>query len=219
MTTIPTGVPAPGVRSRAEARLSLGFDPESRVLLYVGRVAREKNMVTLIRGCSIAMKQDPRLHLVIVGDGPFRRDCENEVRSQGIGDRVIFTGYIPREQVNEYYAASDLFVFASMTETQGLVVVEAMAHGLPSVVVQGGGAAEAVQDGENGFVVRNDAGVIADRVMACLASDQLYARLSRNAGATARAYSPEQTAKKMVAVYRQVIESSIAIGNYAATAY
>lgn len=215
MTVISTGVPAPSPWDRSEARASLGIDPESKVLLYVGRIAREKNMITLIRAAAEAMRADPRVHLIIVGDGPFRRDCEAEVRTQRIGDRVEFTGYIPRENVSQYYAAADLFVFASMTETQGLVVVEAMSYGLPGVVVQGGGAAEAVRDGENGFLVRNDPEVIADRITACLENDDLYARLSRHAVGTAKAYSPEATANEVVAVYRQVIRDARADGVYA----
>ncbi|MBV6459761.1 MAG: D-inositol-3-phosphate glycosyltransferase [Fimbriimonadaceae bacterium] len=216
MTVISTGVSPPAPRDRSEARLGLGIDPNAKVLLYVGRIAREKNMLTLIKAASLAMRGDPRLHLIIVGDGPFRRDCEAEVRNQGIGDRVEFTGYIPRERVSEYYATADLFVFSSMTETQGLVVVEAMSYGLPSVVVQGGGAAEAVEDGVNGFLVRNDPEVIADRIAACLENDDLYVRLSREAQATARAYSPEVTASKVVAVYREAIRNSSSNGIYAA---
>ncbi|PMX81813.1 glycosyltransferase family 4 protein, partial [Pseudomonas sp. GW460-C3] len=78
-----------------------------------------------------------------VGDGPFRDECERLTRQLGIGDKVKFLGFVPRENVEAYYAAADLFVFASITETQGLVVQEAMVHGIPPVAVFGGGASDA----------------------------------------------------------------------------
>jgi glycosyltransferase involved in cell wall biosynthesis len=213
MTVVPTGVPKPIALDRSECRRRLGIQPEDQVLLFVGRIAREKNMLTLIKAAALVMKQNPRVRLVLVGDGPSRGDCEKVVRELNVGDKVIFAGYVEKESVGDYYAAADIFVFASMTETQGLVLIEAMSYGLPGVVVQGGGAAESVVDNENGFVVRNDAEVFADRVLALLSDDARYARFSRQAHKTAEQFSPEVTGARVVEVYRSVLSDTQSHGN------
>src|SRR5690606_39264152 len=137
---------------RSELRQKLGIPPEHKILLYVGRLAKEKNMATLFEMASLVFPQDPSLRLWLVGDGPYRTECVRMAREYGIGDRVKFVGFVPRDQVDQYYAAADLFVFASITETQGLVVQEAMTYGLPAVAVIGGGASEGIEEGVNGFV-------------------------------------------------------------------
>jgi glycosyltransferase involved in cell wall biosynthesis len=138
VSIIPTGSPRGPVLDRAETRRSLGISPESRVMLYVGRMAPEKNLSVLIEMATLAMQSDSSLRLILVGDGPYRSECRRLVRRAGIGDRVRFEGFIARQDVDKYYAAADLFVFPSISETQGLVIQEAMMYGLPAVAVVGG---------------------------------------------------------------------------------
>lgn len=205
ITVVPTGTPAGRMIDRAEARASLQADPEHRILLYAGRIAREKNMGTLIEGASEVLRQDRTAHLWLVGDGPYRRDCMEMVRRLGIGDRVRFVGFVPRDEVDRYYCAADLFLFASVTETQGLVVSEAMTYGLPAVVVQGGGAGASVVDGENGFLVRNDAGQLAQRALQLLSDESLYARMSDAARRSVRSYTIADMVERVLDVYGCVL--------------
>lgn len=202
---IPTGIPQPRPHSRPDARERLGVGPDRQMLLYVGRVAREKNMDTLLRAVALAFAKNPRLVFFVVGDGPMRDECVSLASRLGIGDRVRFVGFVPREQVDEYYAAADLFVFASVTETQGLVVGEAMSHGLPAVLVNGGGAAAAVRDGVNGLVVRNDAEALAEKLLEVTADPDLYARLSREAHQSVRAFATHDMTEKVLGVYARTL--------------
>lgn len=207
VTVIPTSPLGPKLIDRAEARLRLGIAPGQRVLLYVGRIAREKNMGVLFSAAAQAFRQDPSLQLWLVGDGPFRTECVEQARELGIGDRVRFIGFVPREMVDEYYAAADLFVFASMTETQGLVINEAMSYGLPAIAVQGGGAGASIVDGENGFLVRNDAVDLAHRITEVLDSDQLLAKLSQGASRTSRGTTTEHMALNVLDVYAMALKA------------
>jgi glycosyltransferase involved in cell wall biosynthesis len=205
ITVIPTGTIRPRPLDRTEIRLKLGIGPDRKVLLYVGRIAREKNMGTLFEAAARAFREDPRLVLWLVGDGPSREQCAAHVRALGIGDRVRFVGFVPRQEVDTYYAAADLFVFASMTETQGLVVSEAMSYGLPGVVVQGGGAGASVADGETGYLVRNDPDAMAHAILSLTRDEDRYERFSVAAQRSVRDQTSAVMADRVLGVYRQVL--------------
>lgn len=205
ITVIPTGVSAPRMVDRAHVRAELGFKPGARVLLYAGRIAREKNLALLFEAVAIARKSDPLVEFMLVGDGPARAELSAMARRLGIGDHVRFVGAVKRHFVDDYYAASDIFVFSSMTETQGLVVLEAMNYGLPAIVVQGGGAGEAVRDGENGYTVRNEPSALAEAVLSVLSDDPLHARLSEGARRTAKECSIPATTDRILEVYDRAL--------------
>jgi 1,2-diacylglycerol 3-alpha-glucosyltransferase len=205
VTVIPTGIPMGSRIDRAEARQALGIPPEQRILLYVGRLAQEKNLSTLLESAAQAFRSHPQLRLWLVGDGPYRAECMAIVRRLGIGDRVRFAGFVEPRKVGLYYAAADLFVFTSITETQGLVVQEAMLHGLPAVVATGGGAGAAVHDGENGFLVKNDPLEVAQHVLRILDDEALYQRMSQEAERSTRGAGIPDMCERVVAVYRSVI--------------
>ena len=124
-----------------------------------------------------------------------------------IGDRVKFVGFVPRAEVDRYYAAADLFVFASFTETQGLVVQEALTYGLPAVAIVGGGAGEAIEEGVNGFLVKNDPHAVASACTRILSDDLLASRFSEAAERTVRLNGAAEMCDKVVEVYRQVVDS------------
>jgi len=204
-TIVPTGIVKGPMIDRAEVRRTLGIAPDARILLYVGRLAREKNLQVLLEAAERIFLDDPRARLWLVGDGPFRAECVQMVRRAGIGDRVKFVGFVPRAEVDRYYAAADLFVFSSITETQGLVVQEAMTHGLPAVVVAGGGACASVVDGLNGFVVKNEPAEIAGTARQIFGNETLYARLSEQAPRSVRELGVAAMGERVLSVYRQVI--------------
>lgn len=206
-TVIPTAALPRRFFDRSELRQSLGIPPEHKVLLYVGRLAREKNMETLFRMASLAFRADPSLRLWLVGDGPYRAECVRMVREFRIGDRVKFVGFVPRDQVDQYYAASDLFVFSSITETQGLVVQEAMTYGLPAVAVTGGGASEGIEEGVNGYVVKNDAHTFAEQVLQVTSDETALAILSDGALKASRLAGTDSMCDRVVEVYREVIRN------------
>ena len=176
-------------------------------MLYVGRLAVEKNLPVLFDGVARAMAEDPSLRLWMVGDGPYRSECTRIVRDLGIGDRVRFAGFIDRSVIDEYYVAADLFVFASITETQGLVIQEAMMHGLPAVVVAGGGATNAINAGVNGFLARNDPVDFASYILRLTSSDELYAKMGEAAARSVRSQGIPEMAERVVSVYRDVINA------------
>lgn len=204
-TVIPTAGAAPVPIDRSEARLTLDLRPNQRALLYVGRLAKEKNLQTLIKATAFALRKDPQLRLLVVGDGPFREDLRTYARSLGIGDKVRFVGFVPRNQVDRFYAAADLFVFPSFTETQGLVIEEAMNYGLPTVAIVGGGASEAIDPGVNGLVVSNSAEELADAIGLYFGDHELQERLATAASHSGRRFSVDDMCDRVLGVYHSVL--------------
>ncbi len=119
-------------RRRADLRERLGVPPRSFLALYCGRLAVEKNVELALRACAVA---DPRVHLVLAGDGPARAAFEEQVRRLGLERRVVFAGTVPHAEMPDWYASADALLFPSVSETQGIVLVEALAAGLPIVAV------------------------------------------------------------------------------------
>ena len=194
MTVIPTAIPAPPyVLSRPpEIKQEFGLPPDARLLLYVGRLAPEKNLDLLLRAFALISAQTSDTYLILAGSGKSRGALEARARSLGIHRRTRFAGFLGRTKLDPLYQASDLFLFPSKTETQGLAVGEALASGLPCVVVNAGGAPESVRDGVDGILVEDDAAQMArTRTAGRLLADP---RLRR-------ARTPESVGGRMVAVY------------------
>ncbi len=192
-------------RIPASDRAVLGIPRDRVLVLYAGRLAQEKNLNLLLEAFHLASR-GRNLHLLLVGDGPDRHLLEHEARLKGILDRVTFAGALPHEAVLGWMKASDVFVFASRTETQGLAVVEAMACGLPVAAVDATGTSETVVHGRTGFLVPPDPAALADAV-ACLADQpELRATLGAQARAEAVRWSLAALAERVLEVYRSVRE-------------
>ncbi|MEO7454441.1 MAG: glycosyltransferase [Fimbriimonadales bacterium] len=207
ISIIPTGNPPVQPVARSEARKMMGARDNDKALLYVGRMAREKNITLLIDSVAQVMKNDARVKLWMIGDGPDRVAAQKHAREVGIGDRVRCVGAIPREQVDQYYAGSDLFVFASTTETQGLVIGEAMTHGLPSIAVRGGGASDNISDGETGLIVGSGVEQISDAIEHVLSDQELLEALRRNCQERAQNWTHAESCRRVLDVYESVLSS------------
>ncbi|MFH1058939.1 MAG: glycosyltransferase [Pseudomonadota bacterium] len=159
-------------------RFGLGAGP---CLLYVGRVSKEKSLDTLTAAFKALVPSHPGLSLAVVGDGPYAP----QMRAELAGWPAVFTGYLQGEDLSRAYASADVFVFPSLTDTFGNVVLEAQAAGLPAVVADQGGPQENVLDGRTGLVVRGGSAEALAMAVAKLVESPL---LRRDMGRQARAY-------------------------------
>lgn len=207
VTVVPTGIEIqPYQQADAdEIRYRYGLVGKT-VLVSVGRLAWEKNLETLLDAAAEVMMSDPNVMLLLVGGGPQRLELEAYTERLGIHSRVIFTGRVGFDEVPKYLKAGDIFVYASMTETQGLVTMEALAAGLPVVAVNATGTRDVVQDGEDGILVKNDPQELAAGVMRLVKDLELRNRMSIRAQDGAAEFDIMKQAEKMVAVYEQAIE-------------
>ncbi len=154
MHVLPTGIPL-GQFAAGDGvafRLHHGIEADRPMALFVGRVAHEKNIGFLLDALRHARQQRPDVLLVIAGEGPATADLKAQVARLGLQDAVRFIGYLDRRQgLPGCYAAADVFVFASRTETQGLVLLEAMAAGLPVIALAEMGTVDILAPGRGGF--------------------------------------------------------------------
>jgi glycosyltransferase involved in cell wall biosynthesis len=200
---LPTGVDLDRFRpgDRASARRSLGLGTEDRVLLYVGRLDREKNLEFLLD--AVARVKAPRIRLLLVGRGTQTAALRRAAATTGLGSRVELRGGSPPAGLPTYYHAADAFVFASTSETQGLAVLEAMACGLAVVAVRASGIEEIVTDGVSGLLVPEDAAAFAGAVDQILADDHLGAKLGIGGREAASLFGSTAQAQRLVAAYRR----------------
>ncbi len=171
---------------RQAIREALGFGPEHVVIGHVSRIAAEKNVDYLSEALVRVEASCPQVRILIVGDGPARPALEKK-----LGAAARFVGYKTGEELADHYAACDLFAFASLTETFGNVILEAMASGLPVVAVRAGGPGDTVRPGETGLLVESTdpPSTLADALRG-LADD---APRRRRLAVSARAYALSQT--------------------------
>ncbi len=183
-----------------------GIKPEEKVLLFVGRLGQEKNVTFLIKAFHTVQSSLPECRLVMVGKGPQENTLRRMCRDLGIQDKVIFTGVLPRHKIVHCYASADLFVFPSVTETQGLVIGEAKATGLPVVAIRAYGPAEMVYHGEDGFLTEPSQSSFTTAIIDLLDNKELYDRMSQNAYKNVSKISASYCAEKMLDVYQELID-------------
>jgi len=180
---------------------------DKKILLYAGRLAKEKNLEFLIQALSKLLKDRDDVVFLIVGDGEERKNLENLTEKLEIKDKVIFLGWHPREELIYYYKIAHIFVFASTTETQGLVTLEAMAGGCAVVAVEAPGTISLVEDGKEGLLAKEDYNDFYQKVLYLLSNESLLHDMEKNAIKKAVQFSIIESAKKLEELYKELIKN------------
>jgi glycosyltransferase involved in cell wall biosynthesis len=169
-------------------------EPVQPMALYVGRISVEKNLEVLVR----ISRERPNLRLVIVGDGPFRNELQAKL------PRAEFPGFLTGETLSRIYASADAFLFPSVTDTFGNVVLEAMSSGVPVIVFNKMAPAELVQDGKNGFIARSEE-AFGQRLDELLSRPGLRQAMGLNARAYALGRSWDSVIRGLFQSYKTVL--------------
>jgi 1,2-diacylglycerol 3-alpha-glucosyltransferase len=209
IAVIPSGVelqnyPADFAAARHLLRHKYGIGDHQKVLLYAGRLSKEKNLPFILKAFS--QLSTAHCSLVLVGGGPLYE----KVKSQKLKVKnIVLTGEIPYPEILSYYLMGDIFVFSSTTETQGMVLAEAKAAGLPVVALFAGGLTGTVRSGIDGYLVRRDLAAFVEHVKRLLVDDGLRQKMSLAAVADARArFSSFVVAKQLESVYNSLIKDA-----------
>jgi len=203
---VPTGVDLDQYRkikpgARDGLRKKYKIPKEAKVLLYVGRLSKEKNINFLLR--AFKNLSYPSIYLVLVGGGPL----EEEIKGLKIKN-VVLTGEINYPEVLSYYYLGDLFVFASQTETQGLVLAEAKAAGLPVVALFAGGLVDTVRSGLDGYLTQRSLEAFSTHISRLLADPDLLTKMGKSAKEDAHErFSSSVMAKTTENLYNELIAS------------
>ncbi len=177
-----------------------------KLILYVGRVTKEKRVYELLKITKILEKKI-KFKLLILGDGPDLINLRSIVRQLGLQDKIIMPGgYMPQEKLPEYYASADIFLTASTVETQGIVLLESLASGLPVVGANAEAIPEAIKDGKNGFLFDPEKPEkAADLAENLLKDENLRKKLSKNCPGSVKEHSIESVAVKLEWIYKKLM--------------
>ena len=208
---LPTGLAADRFRAGdgAAFRVAAGIAPDRPLVTYVGRVAHEKNIGFLIEMFREVLQSVPQALLVIAGEGPARESLRARVAALGLASQVHFAGYLDRDSaLLDCYAAADVFVFASRTETQGLVLLEAMAQGAPVVSTAELGTRSILVPGSGALVVAEERAAFAAAVVRVLTDAGLREGMAARGRAYARSWSSTAMARRLAEIYRELLPTA-----------
>jgi glycosyltransferase involved in cell wall biosynthesis len=206
---IPTGIAPESfvAGDRAAFRQKYGIAQDRPMLLFVGRVAHEKNIDFLLKVADRVRHEIPDVLFVIAGEGPARESLASEVATLGLGENVMFLGYLNRNtELNSCYCSADIFIFASRTETQGLVLLEAMAQGVPVVSTAELGTRDVLKEGLGVWIAQEELGDFSGKVVNMLGDAQTRKDLGMSGCDYAHEWSASRQAQQMLLFYRSVLD-------------
>lgn len=208
---IPTGIEpesfVPG--DRAGFRRNYNIAEDRPVLLFVGRVAHEKNIGFLLQVLTQVRRQIANVLFVIAGEGPARASLELEVKQLDLGDNVMFIGYLDREtELNSCYRSADIFIFASRTETQGLVLLEAMAQGVPVVSTAELGTRDVLMESQGVWIAKEELADFSEKIIKMLNDAVARKTLGDSGRAYAHGWSASKQAERLHTFYQSVCNAA-----------
>jgi len=208
ITAIPTGVEEDEFENpdRTGVRKKYGIGDDEILLFVMTRLTTEKNAEFLVEAALDVLRRNSRTKFMICGEGNVKEKLAGIVEKAGLQDRVIFAGIISGEEKRNYYAAGDVFVYSSKSETQGMILTEAMYSGLPIVAVRATGAVDIVEDGKTGFLVSENEEEFGAAVQKLIDDENLRKKFGEEAGRIAKEeYTAGVCAKKMLETYEKTI--------------
>ena len=203
---IPTGIEPKNFKRQdsKQFRTKHKIDSKDKILLYLSRIAKEKNIPFLFKAFKKIQKEYPDCHLLMVGGGPEEKEMQYLAKELKI-KKITFTGMVPKEEANRIFGMADIFTFPSYTETQGIVVAEAMAAGTPPVAVGKMGPTDLIQDGKDGYLTKMNVNDFSQKILKLLKDDGLRQKFAKAGLARIEEFSTNTSVEKMIKLYKKVI--------------
>ncbi len=190
--------------SREELKARWAVPTDKKLLLYVSRIAKEKNIDLLLETVKLLAKKRSDFHLLMIGGGPELSTYKKMVQNGNLRSVVTFTDMQPKNETVKYFGTADIFTFPSYTETQGIVITEAMAAGVPAVAINKMGPSDIIKNGVDGYLTDLNVDEFTDRINRLLNNDELRKKMGQAAKVNAQEYSTKACADKMEELYVKV---------------
>jgi len=207
---IPTGVEENQFSSpdRKKIRKKYNIRDDEVLLFLLSRLTTEKNVEFLLDCAIEILKSRPKTRFLICGEGNLRKKLESLASKSAVAKKIIFAGLVPDDIKKDYYAAGDIFVYASKSETQGMILTEAMYSGLPIVAVRATGARDIIEDEKAGFLVSENKNAFQAAVEKLIDDENLRKKFGEEARRVAQEkYTSSVCAKKMLNAYAEAISN------------
>ncbi|MDO8512802.1 MAG: glycosyltransferase [bacterium] len=207
---IPTGINPEffvrGPETRNATRKKWGVKKTETVIISFARLAAEKNFELLLKAFALLQEKTKKpLRLILGGDGPATNSLKKLAEKLDLGKKIIFTGSFPYTDVPDFLIGADIFAYPSLSETQGLVTLEALATGLPTVVVDAPGNRDIVKDGISGLITNPTVKDFTSKILSLITSPKLRTALAEQSIPRATDFSEEKMAEKMVNLYKSLL--------------
>jgi len=187
-----------------KAKKEIGVKETDKVLLYIGRISREKNIDEIIDAMPIYMKDKSNVKFVLIGGGPDFEWLKQKAKDYGLEDRILFTGPRPWDKIGLYYQIGDVFVSGSTSETQGLTYIEAMSAGLPVVAREDKCLEDILDIGKNGYSFTNQEELL--KALDIVLFDPMAKEFGEHSRYKMKKYSTEEFGKSIELVYDEVMK-------------
>lgn len=190
-------------------REKLKLKKTDKILLTVGRLGKEKSVDFLIKAFELVRKKNENTILLIAGDGPEKKNLQHLASKLGLKDKIYFLGNIDLKYMPLVYGDADIFLFASTTETQGLVLLEAMASGVPVVAIKDEVIQDLVKTGRNGFVTEKNIDTYTSRILELLVNKKLLDEFSQNTKKTVLPFSIVKSVDHLERLYFSLVSTNV----------
>ncbi|MFO7807350.1 MAG: glycosyltransferase [Candidatus Moraniibacteriota bacterium] len=189
---------------RENIRKKFGIKKNELLLLNVGRIEEEKNIMFMMDCIVETIKNNSRIKMMFAGKGSLKRELQEKARKNKIENKVIFPGLVDREEIQDYFAAGDIYLQTSTSETQGISLYEAMASSLPCLAVESTGAVDVVSNFENGLLAKKNKKDFQEKLQKILNDKKLREKIKKNALKTSGNYDFVKQAKRLKNLYLEV---------------
>lgn len=209
VSIIPSGIDLDIIKKASPDGIKekLNLPENAKILIYVGRLSKEKNLSFLLEAVNLVILQDPGVYLIMAAGGPYESKLKKTAAELKIDRNIIFAGEIKYPDIFNYYKCGDIFIFASKTETQGLVIAEAKACGLPVIAVNAAGISEGIDNGVDGYLVDEDKQVFSEKILSLLNNEPLRTNMGKIARQNSSdIFSSKTIAKKIESLYNGEIK-------------
>lgn len=204
---LPTGIDCERFQNgdRKKTRENLKIKDDQKVLMFLGRIEQEKNVMFLVQEIFPILEKDKKVIFLFVGEGGLIKQIKQKAKEVGVLRQLIFTGLINQESVQDFYAATDVFLHASTTETQGMTIAEAMAAGLAIVAVKGSGVVDQLENQKTGIMVNQQKGFFGEEVKKMLYDTDLADKFGNAASEKAKEFDSLIRAKELESIYQKIL--------------
>ncbi|PKN01382.1 MAG: hypothetical protein CVU77_05450 [Elusimicrobia bacterium HGW-Elusimicrobia-1] len=208
IVVLPTGVNKADFEAKGlfDVRKKHGLGEETKILLYAGRLGKEKNLSLLLRSFRKTLDEYSDAHLFMAGDGILKDELKTLARSLNITGKITFLNFLDRQTLAQYYKDADLFVFPSITETQGLVLIEVMMNKTAVVTMNQGGVLSIIRHDKNGILSGNTVEEFAGWTLKLLRDDGLRGRLAEAGHRDALEMTSEVSTRRHIELYKELID-------------
>jgi 1,2-diacylglycerol 3-alpha-glucosyltransferase len=207
ISIIPTGADLSllAQASSPEVRQRWGIPPEAPLICFAGRIAKEKNLELLLAAFAQARREIPAAQLIFAGGGPWQEQIKAKIRLMQLTESARITGFLSREEIFQVLKQSQIFAFPSLTDTQGIVVIEGMSCGLPVVAVRSGAVTEVLREDREGLLVEPQAEQFADGLLKLLKDEPRRKAMGEQAALRAQEFSAPRCVRQMVTLYEKAL--------------